>query len=91
MTGQPHTKFISDRRYADPRIAMGRFLEIASILEADQGRVPIGPINRTMLDEGTSVNEYIAGRDLAIAEGLIELHPSGAYVIFTEKGAEQFA
>lgn len=91
MTGQSHPKFISDRRYVDPKVAMARFLEIANGLETDKGRVSIGPINRTMLDEGASVDEYIAARDLAIAEGLIELHQSRAYVIFTEKGAERFA
>jgi hypothetical protein len=70
---------------------MDRFLEIANGLEADKGRISIGPINRTMLDEGASVDEYIAARDLAIAEGFVTLHLSRAYVIFTEKGAECFA
>jgi hypothetical protein len=91
MTGQPHAKFVSDRRYADPQVAMARFLEIANGLEADQGRISIGPINRAMLDDGASVAEYITARDLAVADGLVELHPSGAYVIFTQKGAERFA
>jgi hypothetical protein len=91
MTAQSHTKFVADRRYSDPRIAMGRFLEIANGLEAQNGRISIGPINRAMLDEGASVDEYIAARDLAIAEGFLTMHPSRAYVLFTEKGAESFA
>jgi hypothetical protein len=88
VTGAPH---IADRRFADPVIAMHRFLEIANGLEADRGRISIGPINRTMLDEGARVDEYVAARDLAIAEGFITLHLSRAYVLFTDKGAERFA
>ena len=91
MTGAPHIKFTADRRFADPHVAMDRFLEIANGLEADKGRISIGPINRTLLDEGASVDEYIAARARAVAEGLITIHVSGAYVIFTEKGAERFA
>ena len=91
MNGNPHIKFVIDRRYADPRVAMGRFLEIANGLEADKGRISIGPINRTMLDEGASVAEYVAARDLAVTEGFITMQLSGAYVSFTEKGAVRFA
>jgi hypothetical protein len=91
MSGNPHVKFVADRRYADPRVAMTRFLEIANGLEAENGRISIGPINRTMLDEGASVEEYIAARDLAVTEGLITMHLSRAYVLFTAKGAERFA
>jgi hypothetical protein len=43
-----------------------------------------------MLDEGASVAEYIAARDLAVAKGFITMHLSRAYVLFTEKGAERF-
>jgi hypothetical protein len=91
MTGPQHTRFVSDRRFADPHIAMARFLEIANGIEADKGRIRIGPINRAMLDEGASVAEYSAARDLALAEGHIEMRASGAYVMFTQKGTERFA
>ena len=91
MTGAPHIKLVTDRRFADPGVAMGRFLELANGLEADKGRISIGPINRTMLDEGASVEEYVAARDRAVAEGLITMHQSGAYVTLTDKGAERFA
>lgn len=43
-----------------------------------------------MLDEGASVAEYRAGVARAIAECLIEMHPSGASVMFTQAGAERF-
>lgn len=91
MTGNSSSKFVGDRRHVDADVAMARFLELANAAEADKGRIAIGPINRTMLDEGASVEEYRAGVQHAIAEGLVEMHPSGAYVIFTQKGAELFA
>jgi hypothetical protein len=43
-----------------------------------------------MLDEGATVAEYVAARDLAVDEGFITMHLSRAYVLFTEKGAERF-
>ena len=61
MTGHPHVKFVADRRYLDPAIAMARILELANAAEADKGRISIGPISRTLLDEGASVDEYTAG------------------------------
>lgn len=91
MTANPCSKFVGDRRYDDAGVAMTRILELANAAEADKGRISIGPINRTMLDEGASVDEYRAGVQRAIAEGFIEMHASGAYVIFTQMGAEQFA
>jgi hypothetical protein len=59
--------------------------------EADKGRISIGPINRTMPDEGASVEENRAGLQHAINERLLELHISRAYVMFTAAGAERFA
>ena len=91
MTGQPHTKFTADRRYLDPAVAMARILELANAAEADKGRISLGPINRTLLDEGASVDEYKAGLQRAIDEGLLEIHLSRAYVMFTPAGAERFA
>ena len=88
------SKFVGDapaRRYADPRVAMTRLLELANAAEADKGRLLLGPLNRVLLEEGASVAEYGEGLKLALAEGLLELHASGAYVIFTQKGAERFA
>jgi hypothetical protein len=71
---------------------MERILELANTVEApDKGRILLGPINRTLLDEGASADEYRAGLQRAIDEGLLERHVSGAYVIFTLAGAERFA
>ena len=69
MTGQPR---VADRRYLDPGAAMARILELANGAEADNGRISIGPINRILLDEGASVDEYRAGFQRAIDEGLLE-------------------
>jgi len=91
MTGKPHATFVSDRRYRDPAIAMARILELANTAESDKGRIFLGTINRTLLDEGASVDEYRAGLQRAIDEGLLELHLSRAYVLFTQLGAERFA
>ncbi len=86
-------KFVSDRRYRDPAAAMSRILELANAAaaDADKGRISIGPINRTLLDEGASVAEYLAGLQRAIDEGWLEWHQCRAYVLLTPKGAERFA
>jgi len=91
IKGEALPKFVSDRPYRDPAKAMARFLELANAAEADKGRISIGPINRTMLSEGASVEEYRAGSQRAIDEGLLELHQSRGYVLFTAAGAERFA
>ncbi len=93
LKGEKPPKFVSDRPYGDPATAMARFLELANAAagDADKGRISIGPINRTMLDEGASVAEYSAGRDRAIDEGFVAWHQCRAYVLLTPKGAERFA
>jgi hypothetical protein len=50
------------------------------------------PINGSFLFDlkGTPA-EYGAGLKLAIARGWLEMHESGAYVKFTQTGAELFA
>lgn len=89
MTGNPSSQV--RQRSSVSRRRCPRFLELANAAEADKGRISIALINRTMLDEGVSVEEYRAAVQRAIAEGLVEMHASGAYVIFTQLGAERFA
>jgi len=77
MTGQTvPPKHVSDRPFADPKVAMTRILQLAYALEreADNGRIPLGPINLTILAEGASVEEYRAGIDLAISQGYLQMH-----------------
>ena len=42
----------------------------------------------TMPGEAAGVVEFKAGLERAIAEGLLELHRSGTYAIFTPKGTD---
>lgn len=71
---------------------MRKLLEIANGLEPDRdGRLYVEVINRGFLAAGGSVAEYTGARDAAIARGLITVHPSGAYVTFTQAGADLFA
>jgi hypothetical protein len=43
------------------------------------------------LNAGGSVGEYGAAMKAAVDRGLIALHPSGAYLSFTQAGADLFA
>jgi hypothetical protein len=85
-------KFREERPLADIDIAVRKLLEIANAMEADHaGRLHVGPINRQLLEAGASVPEYTAALKAAIDRGYLTLHPSGAYVSFTQAGADLFA
>jgi hypothetical protein len=84
-------KFVQDRPYAKPDAAAPRLLEIASTTDSDQGKIDVGQVNIVFLREGGSPDEYRAGIARLKADGLIELHASGTYFTFTDKGAQQFA
>jgi hypothetical protein len=85
-------KFKENRPYADVDAAAKKLLEIANGLEADHAaRLHVGAINRQFLDAGGSVAEYTAAVKAAIDRGYIAMHPSGAYMTFTQAGAELFA
>ena len=86
-------KFVTDRPLADPDAAALKLLELANAVEpAQDGRIYIEKINGSFLFQlkGTPA-EYKAGLDLAIAKGWLVLHESGAFVRFTDAGAELFA
>ena len=85
-------KFRDERPFADVGAAVKKLLEIANALEADHaGRIHIAAINRQFIEAGASVAEYTAGLRAAVARGYLTLHPSGAYVSFTQDGADLFA
>ena len=84
-------KFDQDRPYAKPDAAARRLLEIANVTEADQGKIDVGQVNIVFLREGGSPDEYRAGIAHLQADGLINLHDSGAHFTFTDKGAQRFA
>jgi hypothetical protein len=69
-----------------------KLLEIANGIEADHaGRLQIGTINSQFVSAGGSYEEYSAAVKVAIARGWITTHPSGAYLSFTQEGADLFA
>jgi hypothetical protein len=85
-------KLKDDRPYANVDTAMRKLLELANAMEADKGRVPVGLLNNQfIIGAGASVAEYSAAMKAAIANGYFTMHPSGAYVTFTQAGADLFA
>jgi hypothetical protein len=82
-------KFKEDRPFATPE---RKLLELANAIEADHaGRLSVATINRQFRDAGGSYEEYGAAVEAAIAHGWLTMHPSGAYLLFTQAGAELFA
>jgi hypothetical protein len=85
-------KFKDERPFASVDAAVKKLLEIANGLEADHaGRLHIGAINAQFLKAGASVAEYTAAVKAAIDRGYMTIHPSGAYMAFTQAGADLFA
>jgi hypothetical protein len=76
-------KFVKARPYAEPANAAARLLEIAKTLRIDDGLMPIGEWNSTFIwKEKASVEEYTAGRDRLIADGIIEIHECGGFIMW---------
>ena len=85
-------KFIEDRPFANPEVAEQGLLELANAMEADHaGRLLVAVINKQFLAAGGSYEEYGAAVKAAIAHGWITMHPSGAYLMFTQEGADLLA
>jgi hypothetical protein len=85
-------KYKEDRPLADLDAAVNKLLGIANAMEADHaGRFQIGAINEQFLGAGGNVHEYMAAVRAAIDRGYITVHPSGAYLSFTQAGADLFA
>jgi hypothetical protein len=67
-------------------------LEIANGIEtAEDGRIYVEKVNAAFLREGGWPDEYRAGIEKLKVEGLIDMHESGAFLRFTDKGAQRFA
>jgi hypothetical protein len=85
-------KFKDDRPLANVDTAVRKLLEIANGIEADHaGRLQIGTINSQFVSAGGSYDEYSAAVKATITHGWITMHPSGAYLSFTQEGAGLFA
>jgi hypothetical protein len=85
-------KFKEDRPFATPEAAERKLLELANAIEADHaGRLSVAVINKHFREAGGSYEEYGAAVAAAIAHGWLTMHPSGAYLSFTQEGADLFA
>jgi hypothetical protein len=85
-------EFREDRPLANVDAAVRKLLEIASGIEADHaGRLQIGTINSQFVSAGGTYNEYSAAVKAPIERGYVIMHPSGAYLSFTQAGADLFA
>jgi hypothetical protein len=74
-----------------PDAAAKRLLEIANGIDAPGGRIFVERVNAVFLNEGGEAYEYRAGIELLKRDSLIDMHDSGAFFRFTEKGAQRFA
>jgi hypothetical protein len=85
-------KFKVDRPLAIPEAAEQKLLEIANAVESDRAcRLSVAEINTQFLCAGGSAAEHREAVAAAVAHGWIVLHPFGAYVTFTQAGANLFA
>lgn len=76
-------KYVEPRPYANPEAAAAKLIEIARGLRIDEGRMSVGKWNVAFRAAGGNVTEYSAGRDHAIAEGVIEMHECGGFIMWT--------
>ena len=85
-------KFKEERPFPTPEAAERKLLELANAVEADHaGRLSVAVINKHFREAGGSYEEYGAAVKAAVAHGWITMHPSGAYLSFTQEGADLFA
>jgi hypothetical protein len=75
-------KFAADRPFSSPAFAARKLIEIARTLPVDKGRMCVGKWNDRFRAAGGSVDEYAAGRDQAIADGVIVMHECGGFIMF---------
>ena len=85
-------KFVEDNPLSEPESAIRRLLEIANATESDHaGRIDVGKVNFAFLQAGGTPAGYMAALAAAIEQGWLTRHRSGAYLSFTQAGADLFA
>jgi hypothetical protein len=85
-------KFKEDRPFANPEVAEQELFKLANAMETDHtGRLSVAVINKQFVAAGGSYDEYSGAIAAAIAHGWLTMHPSGAYLSFTQAGADLFA
>jgi len=88
-------RFVSDRRYADPKLAGHRLWQHAKaasrLQSTEPDRVYTEQVNSPFLfKDGAIPGEYRSGMDWLIAEGCIEVHESGCYFALQAKAHALF-
>jgi len=73
------------------RLAISIINGANSVEAVQDGRIHVEKINWPFLQAGGSADEYVAGLQMAIDRGWLDIHRSGTYVKFTPAGAELFA
>lgn len=76
-------KYVEPRPYAKPEAAAAKLIEIAQGLRIHEGRMSVGKWNDAFRAAGGNVAEYSAGRDHAVASGIIEMHECGGFIMWT--------
>jgi hypothetical protein len=85
-------KFLQERPFANVDVAVKKLLEMANGIEPDHaGRLQAAIINTQFMAAGGNGPEYAAAVKAAVDRGYMTLHPSGAYMTFTQAGADLFA
>ena len=85
-------RFKEDRPFATPEAAEQKLLELTNAMEADHAaRLSVAVVNKQIRDAGGSHEEYRAAVKAAIAHDWITMHSSGAYLMFTQAGADLLA
>ena len=81
-------KFKENRVFATPEAAERKLLELANAIEPDHaGRLSVAVLNMQFAGAGGSSEDYGSAVKAAIAPGWLTMHPSGAFVSFTQAGA----
>jgi hypothetical protein len=85
-------KFVEPSPLSNPDAAARKLLELANAIEADHaGRISVASLNAQFIAAGAGAAEYRAAVAAAIGHGWLVPHPSGAYLSFTQAGADLFA
>lgn len=85
-------KFATDSPFANLDFAVQKLMEICNGVDADHAqRLQVAVINQRFLDAGGKPAEYGAAVKAAIERGYLTQHRSGAYLMFTQVGADLFA
>jgi hypothetical protein len=85
-------KFVESNPFADPQIAARKLIDIANATEPDHaGRLQVCDINLAFLRAGGTPAEYVAALEASITLGWLNKHRSGAFLTFTQAGANLFA